>query len=469
MSSPPRGPRGITEGLRRYPEYKPSSIGFLGDIPEHWEEKRAKYFYREVDERSTTGKETLLSVSHITGVTPRSQKNVTMFMAESTVGYKICRPGDLAINTMWAWMGAMGASRDLGLISPAYGVYRPWRRDELLPGFVDRLLRIPGYVAEYTCRSTGIQSSRLRLYPEEFLRIPVPCPPPDEQAAIVRFLDRVDRRIRRYVRAKKKLIILLEEQKQVIIHRAVTRGIDPNVRMKASGVQWLGDVPEHWQVMRLRLLFRYKKGSRAAELTSEYIGRHPGQYPVYSGQTENQGLMGSIDWHEFDFPDPVVFVTTVGARAMSTRTIKGSFSLSQNCALIIPRAPTACVPFFELAFRRLFEFERASISLIMQPSLRFSDLNRFVVPVPPQEEQRAIAAVVGGEVDRIERSKDCFRRQIIAVEEFRSRLSSDVVTGKLDIRAAAAVLPEELDEPDEFDVENEATDEEDPSMEEVAE
>ena len=132
-----------------------------------------------------------------------------------------------------------------------------------------------------------------------------------EQAAIVRFLDHADRRIRRYIRAKQKLIKLLEEQKQAIIHRAVTRGLDPNVRLKPSGVEWLGDVPEHWEVKKLRLLFRYAKGRRAAELTNEYIGRHSGSFPVFSGQTEANGLMGNIDWYEFDFAEPVVFVTTV--------------------------------------------------------------------------------------------------------------------------------------------------------------
>jgi type I restriction enzyme, S subunit len=107
-----------------YKRYKDSESSLIGRIPAHWDEKRAKYFFCEVDERSTTGNEELLSVSHITGVTPRSEKDVTMFLAESYEGYKTCQPNDLVINIMWAWMGALGVSRHQGIVSSAYGVYR---------------------------------------------------------------------------------------------------------------------------------------------------------------------------------------------------------------------------------------------------------------------------------------------------------------------------------------------------------
>ncbi|MCA9627690.1 MAG: restriction endonuclease subunit S, partial [Myxococcales bacterium] len=242
----------MIEGLKPYPSYKPAELPTLDEVPSHWDQRRAKFLFREVDERSQTGAEELLSVSHKTGITPRSQKNVTMFKAESYVGHKLCRPNDLAINTMWAWMGALGVSRHVGIVSPAYGVYRPTGRGGLVPAYTDALLRTPAFVHEYNRRSTGIQSSRLRLYPEEFLRIPLLVPPVGEQHAIAKFIDHADRRIRRYIRAKQKLINLLEEQKQAIIHQAVTRGLNPDVRLKPSGVEWLGDVPEHWDVVRFK-------------------------------------------------------------------------------------------------------------------------------------------------------------------------------------------------------------------------
>ena len=242
--------------LNPYPEYKGSGLPWLGEIPAHWEEKRAKYFFREVDERSETGEEELLSVSHLTGVTPRSEKNVTMFEAESYVGHKLVRPGDLAVNTMWAWMAALGVTMQTGIVSSSYGVYRLLNRRSFVPDYLDHLLRTKPYVAEYYCRSTGIRTSRLRLYPDELLDIPVICPPREEQETMVAYLRAMDKQIARLVRAKQQLIELLNEQKQAIIHRAVTRGLDPNAPMKPTGLDWLPEVPEHWETIKLRRLVR---------------------------------------------------------------------------------------------------------------------------------------------------------------------------------------------------------------------
>ena len=243
-------------GLKPYADYMDSGQQWLGSMPAHWGQLRAKCLFREVDERSITGKEELLSVSHLTGVTPRRLKNVTMFMAESNVGHKVCRSGDLVINTLWAWMGALGVTRHAGIVSPAYGVYRPLDGSAILPAYADHLLRTPLYAAEYQRRSTGVNSSRLRLYPEQFLRIPVLVPPLAEQAAIVRFLDWANGRLDRTIRAKRKVIALLTEQKQAVIHRAVTRGLDPAVSLKPSGVTWIGSIPEHWEVLSLKRVLR---------------------------------------------------------------------------------------------------------------------------------------------------------------------------------------------------------------------
>ena len=131
----------VTRGLDPSVRLKPSGMEWLGDVPDNWEMIPAKRLYREANERSDTGNEDLLSVSHLTGVTPRTQKKVTMFMASSYVGHKICRPGDLVINTMWAWMGALGVSKQAGLVSPSYGVYRPVPDSALLSDYADVLLR----------------------------------------------------------------------------------------------------------------------------------------------------------------------------------------------------------------------------------------------------------------------------------------------------------------------------------------
>ncbi len=181
--------RAVTRGLDPSVPLKPSGISWLGDIPRHWDVRRAKYHYREVDERSTDGGEELLSVSHLTGVTPRSQKQITMFKAASYVGHKLCRPGDLVVNTMWAWMGALGVSAHRGIISPAYAVYRPRLSESIVGSYIDGLLHSKPYVSNIICRSTGLRGSRLRLYPEEFFRLPIIQPPAGEQQRIVEWIQ----------------------------------------------------------------------------------------------------------------------------------------------------------------------------------------------------------------------------------------------------------------------------------------
>ena len=207
-------------------------------------------------------------------------------------------------------------------------------------------------------------------------------------------------------------------------------------KYKPSGVEWLGDVPEHWEVKKLSWLFSYSKGPNAAQLTKDYIGQNTGDYPVYSGQTENDGLMGEIDSYDFNFQYPVIFVTTVGAKAMSTRLVQGKFSLSQNCALVIPRNAKVDSRYFEGVLRPLFDYEKRSISLIMQPSLRFEDLNRFRVPLPPLPEQQAIAAFLDRETAKIDVLSSKVTTVIERLKEYRKALISSAVTGKIDVREA---------------------------------
>ena len=166
--------RAVTRGLDPDAPLRDSGVPWLGEIPAHWDAERAKWLFRERDHRSTTGEEDLLTVSHLTGVTLRSQKSVNMFEAATLEGYKICHSGDLVVNTMWAWMGAMGVSPVHGIVSPAYNVYEPGAR--LDRGYVAALIRLPVFAQEVTRYSKGVWSSRLRLYPQGFFAISLPVP-----------------------------------------------------------------------------------------------------------------------------------------------------------------------------------------------------------------------------------------------------------------------------------------------------
>lgn len=143
----------VTRGLDPGAKLRESGVPWLGNIPVHWEIERAHWLFRERDVRSTTGHEEMLTVSHLTGVTPRSEKDVNMFEAETNEGYKLCEPGDLVINTLWAWMGAMGIAPVKGIVSPAYNIYEPCQR--LAPSYIDALVRLPVFAQEVTRYSKG--------------------------------------------------------------------------------------------------------------------------------------------------------------------------------------------------------------------------------------------------------------------------------------------------------------------------
>lgn len=445
-------------GLKPYPQYQHTGHDWLGSLPSHWELQRAKRLFREVDERSRTGKEELLSVSHLTGVTPRRLKNVTMFMAESNVGHKICRPGDLVINTLWAWMAALGVARHMGIVSPAYGVYRPTEGSGILPAYADHLLRTSMYAAEYQRRSTGVNSSRLRLYPEQFLRIPVMVPPLDEQVAIVRFLDWANGRLERAIRAKRKVIALLTEQKHTLIQRAVAGGLDASVPLISSSNPWLGSIPGHWGFLQVRRVAAFvTSGSRGwASFYSEH-----GLIFLQSG---NLGRSMSLNLSHIQYVRPPigaegertrvrtddVLVCITGALtgnvAIVDRELPAAAFVNQHVALVRPAKGVIAPRFLAYVLHSNVgqsQFKTNEYGGTKQ-GLGLGDVKSVLVPVPPPQEQMAICAHLDAEVARFSEATIRLEREIELLREYRKRLVADVVTGKLDVREAAASLPDDV-------------------------
>lgn len=216
----------ITKGLNPHVTMKDSRVEWIGEVPEHWEITRNKVAFFEVDDRNDSDNGELLTVSHLTGITPRSEKNVNMFLAETLNGYKKCMAGDLVINTMWAWMGALGVSPIDGLVSPSYNAYRLRNQTICLPRYYDYLCRIPEHVVYIKAHSTGVWESRLRLYPETFLDMRTCFPPVEEQRDIVAFLDRETVRIDALLAKTQRSIDLLRERRSALITAAVTGKID---------------------------------------------------------------------------------------------------------------------------------------------------------------------------------------------------------------------------------------------------
>jgi type I restriction enzyme S subunit len=237
----------VTRGLDPDAPLKDSGVEWLGQVPKHWGVERGKYFFREVDVRSTTGEEDLLSVSHLTGITPRSEKNITMFKAESYIGSKVCKPGQIAVNTMWAWMAAIGVSRYHGLISPSYHTYERLNPDSFADRYLDLLLRTDVYRMSYTVNSSGITTSRLRLYPDSFLNIRFLCPPRNEQHAILEWLEDSTAALDAAITRANREIDLLNEYRTRLIADVVTGKLD--VRDAAASLPDESDEPEESETL----------------------------------------------------------------------------------------------------------------------------------------------------------------------------------------------------------------------------
>ncbi|MFH1122901.1 MAG: restriction endonuclease subunit S, partial [Pseudomonadota bacterium] len=196
----------MIDGLKPYLEYKASGLPWLDHIPIGWKILRGKSVFHVLDVRSESGKEEILTVSASDGVIPRRNKAVTMFMAKSYIGHKLCWPGDLVVNSLWAWMQGLGFSTHHGLISSAYSVYRPRLDFSRYWRFFHYLLRSAVYKWEFQTRSKGVWLSRLQLSDLAFMDMPILIPPKDEATAIVKFLDHATRRLNRAIRAKQKVI-----------------------------------------------------------------------------------------------------------------------------------------------------------------------------------------------------------------------------------------------------------------------
>ena len=435
--------------FQSYPTYKPSGVEWLGDVPAHWEIQRGKKILQPVDIRSQTGEEELLTVSSERGVVPRKSANVTMFQAESYVGYKLCWPGDLVINSLWAWAQGLGVSPHHGIVSSAYGVYRFSPSCEASPQFIHYLVRSIPFQWELQVRSKGIWVSRLQLTDEAFLRAPFPLPPLADQNAIVCYLDYVDRRIQRYIEAKEQLIALLQEARQSLIQRAVTRGLDPDVPLKPSGIDWLGDVPAHWEVRRAKFLYREvnersNTGTEELMSVSHKTGVTPRKKNVTMFRAET-----NVGYKLCRPGDIVINTMWAYMAALGVARQVGLVSPSYNVYRSIDAErmnPDYIDPLLRTETYRTEYLVRSTGITVSRLRLYPESFLDIPLLYPPVEEQAAIAAHLDQATAAIDAAIDNARRQSERMAEYRASLIAHVVTGKLDVRAAAEPLPQKARE-----------------------
>lgn len=446
--------------LKSYAKYKTTSQAWLGDVPEHWSVLPNRALFAELKDRDHPDEE-MLSVTITKGIVRQkmllegSSKKDSSNLDRSA--YKLVQPLDIAYNKMRAWQGAIGASNLRGIISPAYVVLR-LRDDRDLPSYFHHLFRTPQFAKEAERWSYGITSDMWSLRPEHFKMIYTPDPPPAEQAAIVRFLDWANGRLERAIRAKRKVIALLGEQKQAIIHRAVTRGLDSSAPLKPSGIPWLGDIPQHWEVVPLKSVCAVQSG---ITLGKDYADQALNDYPylrvanVQAGHV-NLAVVRTIRLPKVEASRCLlqkgdVLMTEGGDPDKLGRGCVWDAPidpcLHQNHIFAVRPIQSRLEPNFLSAlmgtsYARSY-FESTAKQTTNLASTNKTKIGMFKVLLPPLDEQKSVLVAVNTETRPVNAAISRLDREIELLREYRTRLVADVVTGKLDVREAALHLPEE--------------------------
>lgn len=407
--------------MERYSEYKDSGEQWLGEIPSHWEVRKAKYLWEETDARSETGSERLLSVSQYDGVKPSEEES----RSESLDGYKIVKKDELVINIMLAWLGGLGVSSYEGLVSPAYCVYKLF--DKQNPKYLHYLYKTPTYLAEFARRSTGIVPSRWRMYTDDFGQVLTLLPPLSEQSAIVSYLDRITSQLDEAIAQQQRMIDLLNERKQIIIQHAVTKGLDPKAEMVESGVEWIGRMPRGWKLIQYRHLF-YNLDYLRKPITADQRSRENPQYDYYGAS----GIIDKIDYYNVN--DKVLLIGEDGANLLMRNLpliykAEGKFWVNNHAHILKP-------------IRDRYDFmayvmEAADYTLYItgsaQPKLSQSNLNAVKLPNPPIEEQDKIIDYLNKEIDKLMPLVRKSMRTITLLRERKQIIINEVVTGKVKV------------------------------------
>jgi type I restriction enzyme S subunit len=456
--------------LKPYAEYKESSVPWFGRLPAHWNLKRLGSIFAERGESNEKrAVNDILSVLKGRGVIPYSEKGRIGNKASDDIGrYKIVRPDDLVLNCMNVIIGSLGRSSYTGCLSPVYYVLK--RRDPANnPRYLEFVFRDRQFHESFVRIGNGILAHRMRIPMEKLKAELFPLPPPNEQAAIVRFLDWANGRLEQAIRAKRKVIALLNEQKQAIIDRAVTRGLDPNVKLKPSGVPWLGEIPVHWEVRKIKSLVKTIGGMTPNKGIERYwTGQTPWVSPkdmkvpeIFDSQ-DHISEAALVETSIEVVSEQAVLIVVRGmilARTFPTAVSRVPLTINQDMKALVPR-PELSVEFFRLL---LSGIQRELLSLVEIAGhgtccLRTDSWAAFCLPIPPLSEQRSITNHLETGLAKTERATSRLEREIDLLREYRTRLVADVVTGKLDVREAASKLPDDEPMLDAADTDNTESD-----------
>ena len=430
--------------LKPYPFYKPSGVEWLGDVPVHWDMRRTKSLLKERSQKGFPN-EPLLAATQTRGVVRKEYyENRTVLALRDLHLLKLVCPGDFVIS-LRSFQGGIEYAHDRGIISPAYTILYPENPD--IHGYLAWLFKSKPYIENLILHVTGIRQGQNIDYGRLCVS-KIPLPPLPEQTAIVRYLDHTDERIRRYVSSRERLIELLEEYRQAVIHHAVTRGLDPDVRLKPSGVDWLDDMPAHWEAKRLKTIgrIRYGLGHPPRELADGL--------PLIRATNVDHGRI--IDKNLL-YIDPLDVPSGRDAILREKEIIVVRSGAYTGDSAIVPKAYDGAITGYDMvvsvtgaqpefvAMALLCKYVRDDQLIVAstrsaQPHLNAEELGTAIFLIPPLHEQAAIVTYLDKATADIDAAIDRARREIELLGEYRTRLIADVVTGKVDVREAAAEL-----------------------------
>lgn len=391
--------------LSPYPDYGTTEMPWLEAVPINWQVVRAKVLFTRM-RRLVRPEDDVITAFRDGTVTLRKNRRTTGFTeALQEIGYQGIRKGDLVIHAMDAFAGAIGVSDSDGKGTPVYSVCQA--SSGVHSWYYALLLREMSRCGFLLSLAKGIRVRSTDFRFADFASLDIPLPPLPEQETIVRFLDHADGRLRRAIRAKQKLIKLLEEQKQAIIHRAVTRGLDPNVRLKPSGVEWLGDIPEHWEVWNIARFAKVGNGSTPSRGNSSYWNN--GKYPWLNSSSVNRNTISYTDQfvtetalNECHLPkiapgSILVAITGQGKTRGTNALLEIEATINQHIAYITPRNNNFISSYYlhttlSAAYKELRRISDDSGST--KGALTCNDIAHFKVPIPPVHEQKCITSSI---------------------------------------------------------------------------
>jgi type I restriction enzyme S subunit len=452
----------MIEDLKLYPEYKESGLSWLGEVPAHWSliPNRGLIRRRKVLVGERHCEYLLLSLTKQGVIVRDLSTSKGKFSSDMGTSQEV-RIGDLVfcLFDVPETPRTVGLSTHAGMITGAYTVFEPL--DRCCATYFELFYRA---MDERKLLSPLYSGLRNTIPAERFLAVKTPQPPPEEQAAIARFLAWASNRLDRAIGAKRRIIALLQDQKQAIIHHAVTRGLDPSVPLKDSGIPWLGKIPEHWEVRRLRTVVK-TIDQGVSPLATGFLAEGNSWGVLKSGcvnrgvfrETEHKQLSQSfkIDSSIVVKPGDVLISRACGSPSLVGsvgRVGKLHYNLILSDKTFRPNFEESVdVDFMVLAmnstyYRRQVE-QAISGAEGMANNLPISSLRDFSLAIPPLDEAKAIAFSINKRLAGINLAIASNEQEITLLREYRTRLIADVVTGNLDVREAAAGLPEEIEPP----------------------